>query len=115
MVAQRCGRPGTEVLAEVVHVAALRYLRGRHRGQRWETYRPCAGQDGRGLKPFTESVSNQEIPFCAPCRISQKTLLRGRYFTAPYPTDTIVEVSFLYSPKALIESEAIAVSDAARE
>jgi reactive intermediate/imine deaminase len=41
--------------------------------------------------------------------------LRGRYFTAPYPADTIVEVSSLYSPDALLEIEAIAVSDAARE
>ncbi|MEO5810661.1 MAG: RidA family protein [Rhodanobacter sp.] len=41
--------------------------------------------------------------------------LRERYFTAPYPADTIVEVSSLFSPDALLEIEAIAVSDAARE
>ncbi|HSE57129.1 MAG TPA: RidA family protein [Nitrospiraceae bacterium] len=41
--------------------------------------------------------------------------LRGRYFTPPYPADTIVEVSSLYSPDALIEIEAIAVADAAIE
>ena len=41
--------------------------------------------------------------------------LRGRYFTAPYPADTIVEVSSLYSPDALIEIEAIAVADEAAE
>ena len=41
--------------------------------------------------------------------------LRGRYFTAPYPADTIVEVSSLYSPDALIEIEAIAVADEAVE
>lgn len=41
--------------------------------------------------------------------------LRGRYFTAPYPADTIVEVSSLYSPEALIEIEAIAVADDAVE
>ncbi|MBA3474153.1 MAG: RidA family protein [Rubrobacter sp.] len=41
--------------------------------------------------------------------------LRGRYFTAPYPADTIVEVSSLYSPEALIEIEAIAVVDDAVE
>ncbi|HEY9515117.1 MAG TPA: RidA family protein [Gemmatimonadaceae bacterium] len=41
--------------------------------------------------------------------------LRGRYFTAPYPADTIVEVSSLYSPDALIEIEAIAVVDEAAE
>ena len=41
--------------------------------------------------------------------------LRGRYFTPPYPADTIVEVSSLYSPDALIEIEAVAVSDEAAE
>jgi 2-iminobutanoate/2-iminopropanoate deaminase len=41
--------------------------------------------------------------------------LRGRYFTPPYPADTIVEVSSLYSPEALIEIEAIAVVDEAAE
>lgn len=41
--------------------------------------------------------------------------LRGRYFTSPYPADTIVEVSSLYSPDALLEIEAIAVADEAAE
>ena len=41
--------------------------------------------------------------------------LRGRYFTPPYPADTIVEVSSLYSPEALLEIEAIAVADEAAE
>ena len=36
--------------------------------------------------------------------------LRGKWFTPPYPADTIVEVSSLYSPEAMIEIEAIAVS-----
>lgn len=39
--------------------------------------------------------------------------LRGKWFTAPYPADTIVEVSSLYSPEAMIEIEAIAVRDEA--
>jgi len=39
--------------------------------------------------------------------------LRGRYFTPPYPADTIVEVSSLYTPEALLEIEAIAVADGA--
>ncbi len=38
--------------------------------------------------------------------------LRGKYFTPPYPADTIFEVSSLFSPDALIEIEAIAVADA---
>ncbi|MEO7858893.1 MAG: RidA family protein, partial [Nitrospirales bacterium] len=37
--------------------------------------------------------------------------LRGQWFTAPYPADTIVEVRSLYSPDAMIEIEAIAVAD----
>jgi 2-iminobutanoate/2-iminopropanoate deaminase len=41
--------------------------------------------------------------------------LRGQWFTAPYPADTIVEVSSLYSPDAMIEIEAIAVVDSAAE
>ena len=41
--------------------------------------------------------------------------LRGRYFTPPYPADTIVEVTSLYSRDALIEIEAIAVPDEAAE
>jgi 2-iminobutanoate/2-iminopropanoate deaminase len=39
--------------------------------------------------------------------------LRGRWFTPPYPADTIVEVRSLYSPDAMIEIEAVAVADAA--
>lgn len=41
--------------------------------------------------------------------------LRGRWFTPPYPADTIVEVSSLYSPDAMFEIEAIAVLDHAME
>jgi 2-iminobutanoate/2-iminopropanoate deaminase len=41
--------------------------------------------------------------------------LRGRYFTPPYPADTIVEVSSLYSPEALLEIEAIAIADEAAD
>ncbi|HEX7044299.1 MAG TPA: RidA family protein [Burkholderiales bacterium] len=41
--------------------------------------------------------------------------LRGKYFAPPYPADTIVEVSSLYSKEAMIEIEAVAVADAAVE
>lgn len=34
--------------------------------------------------------------------------LRRKFFTAPYPADTIAEIKALYDPKALIEIEAIA-------
>lgn len=40
---------------------------------------------------------------------------RRRWFTAPYPADTIVEVRSLYSPDAMIEIEAVAVIDTAAE
>jgi 2-iminobutanoate/2-iminopropanoate deaminase len=40
--------------------------------------------------------------------------LRGRYFTPPYPADTIVEVNALALPELMIEIEAIAVADEAR-
>ncbi|SDH09921.1 reactive intermediate/imine deaminase [Pseudomonas flavescens] len=35
--------------------------------------------------------------------------LRRRFFSAPYPADTIAEISALYDPRAMIEIEAIAV------
>jgi len=35
--------------------------------------------------------------------------LRRKYFSEPYPTDSIVEVSSLYTPEAMIEIEAVAV------
>jgi 2-iminobutanoate/2-iminopropanoate deaminase len=41
--------------------------------------------------------------------------LRGRYFSPPYPADTIVQVSALYSPDAMIEIEAVAIADDAVE
>jgi 2-iminobutanoate/2-iminopropanoate deaminase len=37
--------------------------------------------------------------------------LRRKLFSAPYPADTIVEVSALYSPEAMIEIEAVGVAD----
>lgn len=39
--------------------------------------------------------------------------LRGKWFTPPYPADTIVEVSSLALPELEIEIEAIAVADEA--
>ncbi|TFW03163.1 RidA family protein [Oxalobacteraceae bacterium OM1] len=35
--------------------------------------------------------------------------LRRKWFSVPYPADTIVEISALYAPDAMIEIEAIAV------
>ena len=36
--------------------------------------------------------------------------LRRRWFRAPYPADTIVEIQALYSPDAMIEIEAVALA-----
>lgn len=41
--------------------------------------------------------------------------LRRKWFSAPYPADTIVEVSALYSPEAMIEIEAIALTSEAAQ
>jgi reactive intermediate/imine deaminase len=41
--------------------------------------------------------------------------LRRKYFDAPYPADTIVEIKALYTPAAMIEIEAIAVAGPAGE
>jgi 2-iminobutanoate/2-iminopropanoate deaminase len=40
--------------------------------------------------------------------------LRRKWFSAPYPADTIVEVSALYSPEAMIEIEAVAIVETTR-
>jgi reactive intermediate/imine deaminase len=37
--------------------------------------------------------------------------LRRKFFSPPYPADTIVEVKALYTPEAMIEIEAIAVTE----
>lgn len=40
--------------------------------------------------------------------------LRRKYFSEPYPADSIVQVSGLYTPEAMIEIEAIAVVNGSR-
>ncbi len=37
--------------------------------------------------------------------------LRRKFFTKPYPADSLVEVSGLYTPEAMIEIEAIATAN----
>ena len=46
----------------------------------------------------------------ADLRIAKIVELRGRYFTQPWPADTIVEVSALGMPELLIEIEATALA-----
>ncbi|ANN65443.1 RidA family protein [Bordetella bronchialis] len=41
-------------------------------------------------------------------RFQDVVALRRRFFSAPYPADTIAEVKALYDPAAMIEIEAIA-------
>ena len=36
--------------------------------------------------------------------------LRRKYFSAPYPADSIVEIKALYTPEAMIEIKAIAIA-----
>lgn len=38
--------------------------------------------------------------------------LRRKFFSEPYPADTIVEIAALYMPEAMIEIEAIGIVDA---
>jgi len=38
--------------------------------------------------------------------------LRRKFFSAPYPADTIAEIRALYTPEAMIEIEAIAIAPA---
>jgi reactive intermediate/imine deaminase len=46
--------------------------------------------------------------------LDRMVAVRREWFSAPYPAESLVEVSALYSPDAMIEVEAIAaVSDAA--
>ena len=40
--------------------------------------------------------------------------LRGRYFSPPYPADTIVEVAALALPELMIEIEAVALVEGTR-
>ena len=37
--------------------------------------------------------------------------LRRKYFSTPYPADSIVEIKALYTPEAMIEIEAIAIAN----
>ena len=47
-------------------------------------------------------------------QLSHVVDLRRKYFSAPYPADSIVEVKALYTPEAMIEIEAIAITIAGR-
>ena len=42
-------------------------------------------------------------------RFEDVVTLRRKFFSAPYPADTIAEIRALYTPEAMIEIEAIAI------
>ena len=47
-------------------------------------------------------------------QLSHVVDLRRKYFSKPYPADSIVEVKALYTPDAMIEIEATAITIAGR-
>ncbi len=61
---------------------------------------------GSGL----ESVAKVTIYLTDMKHFPQVVEQRRRWFSKPYPADTIVQVSSLYSPEAMIEIEAIALA-----
>lgn len=65
----------------------------------------------RALEAGGSSLSNVAkvtIFLTGMANFSEVVELRRKYFTAPYPADTIVEITSLYTPEAMIEIEAIA-------
>ena len=66
----------------------------------------AAGSSLRQLAKVTIFLTSME-------NFSKIVALRRKWFSAPYPADTIVEVSALYTPEAMIEIEAIAVAPVA--
>ena len=44
-------------------------------------------------------------------RFDDVVALRRKYWTVPYPADTIVQVQALYTPEAMIEIDAVAILD----
>lgn len=56
-----------------------------------------------------ESIVKVTIFLTSMTHFSKIVDLRRKWFSVPYPADTIVEISALYSPDAMIEIEAIAI------
>jgi enamine deaminase RidA (YjgF/YER057c/UK114 family) len=86
--------------------------------RRGETFLKCSTRSERVLLAGGSSLKNviKVTIFLRDMSNFDKIVkLRGRYFTPPYPADTIVEVNSLYSPDALLEIEAVAVTDEAAE
>lgn len=57
-----------------------------------------------------ESIVKVTIFLTSMTHFSKIVDLRRKWFSVPYPADTIVEISALYSSDAMIEIEAIAVA-----
>ncbi len=62
-----------------------------------------------------ENVINVNIYMTDMTHFPKILELREKYFTAPYPADTIVEVTALALPELMIEIQAMAVVDDARD
>ena len=69
---------------------------------------PRAGARGRWLEPRPRGEGDDLLTDMA--NFPKIVELRGKWFTPPYPADTIVEVTSLALPELEIEIEAIAVA-----
>ena len=72
--------------------------------QAFSNLRRALEAGGAGLK----SVAKVTIFLTDMSNFGEVVELRRKFFSAPYPADTIVEVKALYTPEAMIEIEAIA-------
>lgn len=57
-----------------------------------------------------DQVAKVTIYLTSMAHFPQIVELRRKWFSAPYPADTIVEVAALYSPDAMIEIEAVGIT-----
>jgi 2-iminobutanoate/2-iminopropanoate deaminase len=55
-----------------------------------------------------DHVAKVTIFLTSMAKFTEVVELRRKYFSEPYPADTIVEIEALYTPEAMIEIEAIA-------
>ncbi|WP_050479830.1 RidA family protein [Herbaspirillum rhizosphaerae] len=60
------------------------------------------------------SVVKVTVFLTSMAHMPKMTELRRKWFSAPYPAETLVEISALYSPDAMIEIEAVAIVAASR-
>jgi 2-iminobutanoate/2-iminopropanoate deaminase len=61
-----------------------------------------------GAHSDLDHVAKVTIFLTSMAKFTEVVELRRKYFSEPYPADTIVEIEALYTPEAMIEIEAIA-------